>query len=105
MFGNLYDDERRIKELKDGMTLGILSSTLEYLALMGKRITEDISIGHMIMGSGVMDLRIPLISSYSAKQSESGLPPQAAGAGDLGGRPRTDDVWTEGKEQDLDDGK
>ena len=105
MFGNLYDDERRIKELKDGMTLGILSSTLEYLALMGKRITEDISIGHMILGSGVMDLRIPLISSYSAKQSESGLPPQAAGAGDLGGRPRTDDVWTEGKEQDLDDGK
>ena len=105
MFGNLYDDERRIKELKDGMTLGILSSTLEYLALMGKRITEDISIGHMILGSGVMDLRIPLISSYSAKQSESGLPPQAAGAGDLGGRPRTDDVWTDGKEQDLDDGK
>ena len=105
MFGNLYDDERRIKELKDGMTLGILSSTLEYLALMGKRITEDISIGHMIMGSGVMDLRIPLISSYSAKQEKSGLPPQAAGAGDLGGRPRTDDVWTEGKEQDLDDGK
>lgn len=105
MFGNLYDDERRIKELKDGMTLGILSSTLEYLALMGKRITEDISIGHMIMGSGVMDLRIPLISSYSAKQDKSGLPPQAAGAGDLGGRPRTDDVWTDGKEQDLDDGK
>lgn len=105
MFGNLYDDERRIKELKDGMTLGILSSTLEYLALMGKRISEDISIGHMIMGSGVMDLRIPLISSYSAKQEKSGLPPQAAGAGDLGGRPRTDDVWTEGKEQDLDDGK
>ena len=105
MFGNLYDDERRIKELKDGMTLGILSSTLEYLALMGKRITEDISIGHMIMGSGVMDLRIPLISSYSAKQDKSGLPPQAAGAGDLGGRPRTDDVWTEGKEQDFDDGK
>ena len=54
---------------------------------------------------GVMDLRIPLISSYSAKQEKSGLSPQAAGAGDLGGRPRTDDVWTEGKEQDLDDGK
>ena len=105
MFGNLYDDERRLKEVKDGMTLGILSSTLEYLAMQGKRITEDISISHMVMGSGVMDMRIPLISTYSAKQSESGLPPQAAGVGDLGGRPRTDDVWTEGKEQDLDDGK
>ena len=105
MFGNLYDDEKRIKEAKDGMTLGILSSTLEYLALMGKRISEDISISHMVLGSGVMDMRIPLISTYSAKQNESGLPPQAGGAGDLGGRPRTDDVWTDGKEQDLDDGK
>lgn len=105
MFGNLYDDERRIKEAKDGMTLGVLSCTLEYLALNGRRITDDLSASCMIMGSGIMDMRLPLVSTYSAKQSESGLPPQAAGAGDLGGRPRTDDVWTEGKEQDLDDGK
>ena len=105
MFGNLYDDEKRIKELKDGMTLGILSCTLEYLALLGKRISEDISIGHMILGSGVMDMRIPLVSSYSAKQEKSGLPPQAAGTGDLGGRPRSDDIGSEGKEQDFDDGK
>jgi hypothetical protein len=105
MFGNLYDDEKRIKEAKDGMTLGILSSTLEYLALMGKRISEDISISHMVLGSGVMDMRIPLISTYSAKQSESGLPPQAGGAGDLGGRPRSDEIESEGKEQDFDDGK
>lgn len=105
MFGNLYDDERRIKEAKDGMTLGILSSTLEYLALQGRRITDDISASCMVIGSGVMDMRLPLISTYSAKQSESGLPPQAAGAGDLGGRPRTDDIASEGKEQDLDDGK
>lgn len=105
MFGNLHDDERRIKEAKDGMTLGILSCTLEYLALMGRRITDDLSASCMIMGSGIMDMRLPLVSTYSAKQSESGLPPQAAGAGDLGGRPRTDDVLTEGKEQDLDNGK
>ena len=105
MFGNLYDDEKRIKEAKDGMTLGILSSTLEYLALMGKRISEDISISHMVLGSGVMDMRIPLISTYSAKQNESGLPPQAGGAGDLGGRPRSDEIESEGKEQDFDDGK
>ena len=105
MFGNLYDDERRIKEAKDGMTLGILSCTLEYLALMGRRITDDISASCMIVGSGVMDMRLPLVSTYSAKQSESGLPPQAAGAGDLGGRPRDDDVLTEGKEGDMDGGK
>ncbi len=105
MFGNLYDDERRIKEAKEGMTLGILSSTLEYLALCGRRVTDDMAASCMIMGSGIMDMRIPLISTYSAKQSESGLPPQAAGVGDQGGRPRTDDVWTDGKEQDFDDGK
>lgn len=105
MFGNLHDDDKRIKEAKDGMTLGILSCTLEYLALMGRRITDDLSASCMIVGSGIMDMRMPLISTYSAKQSESGLPPQAAGTGDLGGRPRTDDVLTEGKEQDLDNGK
>lgn len=105
MFGNLYDDERRLKELKDGMTLGILSCTLEFLALNGRRITDDLSASCMIMGSGIMDMRLPLVSTYSAKQEKSGLPPQAAGAGDLGGRPETDDVFTEGKEQDLDDGK
>jgi hypothetical protein len=105
MFGNLYDDERRIKEAKEGMTLGILSCTLEYLALCGRRVTDDMAASCMIMGSGIMDMRIPLISTYSAKQSESGLPPQAAGIGDQNGRPRTDDVWTDGKEQDFDDGK
>ena len=105
MFGTRYDDERMLKEAKDGMTLGILSSTLEYLALQDRRITDDIAASCMIVGSGVMDMRLPLVSTYSAKQGESGLPPQAAGAGDLGGRPREDDVLTDGKEADLDDGK
>ena len=104
MFGNLYDDERRLKEAKDGMTLGILSCTLEYLALMGHRMTDDLSASCMLIGSGIMDMRLPLVSTYSAKQGESGLPPQTAGAGDLGGRPRTDDILTEGKEADFDDG-
>ena len=105
MFGNRYEDERLMKEAKDGMTLGILSCTLQYLALNDRRITDDLSASAMIVGSGIMDMRLPLISTYSAKQSESGLPPQAAGVGDLGGRPREDDILTEGKEQDLDDGK
>ena len=105
MFGNRYEDERLMKEAKDGMTLGILSCTLQYLALNDRRITDDLSASAMIIGSGIMDMRLPLISTYSAKQSESGLPPQAAGAGDLGGRPREDDILTDGKEQDADDGK
>jgi hypothetical protein len=114
MFGNRYEDERRMKEARDGMTLGILSCTLEYLALQDRRITDDISASCMIIGSGVMDMRLPLVSTYSAKQSESGLPPQQQASGkdtniqraiDEGGRPRNDEVGSEGNEQDIDSGK
>ena len=68
MFGNVFDRQKDLESARKGMTLGILSSTLEYLALMGKRISEDISISHMVLGSGVMDMRIPLISTYSANR-------------------------------------
>ena len=114
MFGNRYEDERRMKEARDGMTLGILSCTLEYLALQDRRITDDIAASCMIIGSGVMDMRLPLVSTYSAKQSESGLPPQQQASGkdtniqraiDEGGRPRNDEVGSEGNEQDIDSGK
>lgn len=105
MFGNLAQDDDREKQAREGMTLGILSETLEYLALHGRRITEDLSASSMILGSGIMDMRIPLISTYSAKQNESGLPPQAAGVGNVGGRPSNDHVGSEGAEQDLDNGK
>lgn len=123
MFGNLAEDENRIKTAKDGMTLGILSSTLEYLALMGRRITEDYAASAMIVGSGIMDMRLPLVSSYSARQSEytsgsrsrrrrstSGVTveetTQVEGyVEDKGGRPRSEEVTSEGREQDLDQGK
>ena len=116
MFGTRYDDEKRMKEAKDGMTLGVLSCTLEYLALQDRRITDDISASCMIIGSGVMDMRLPLVSTYSAKQAESGLPPQQQRepsqndtniqkAIDEGGRPKNDEVGSEGNEQDIDSGK
>ena len=41
MFGNLAEDENILKNAKEGMTLGILSSTLEYLAILGRRVTDD----------------------------------------------------------------
>jgi hypothetical protein len=123
MFGNLAEDENRIKTAKDGMTLGILSSTLEYLALMGRRITEDYAASAMIVGSGIMDMRLPLVSSYSARQNEytsgnrsrrrrstGGVTveetTQVEGyVEDKGGRPRSEEVTSEGREQDLDQGK
>lgn len=98
MFGSLADDEQRMKEAKDGMTLGILPCTLEYLAMIGRRLTDDLAISNLVLGLGLMDKRLPLVSTYSAKQEKSGLPPQA-------GRPREDNIATEGKEKDLDAGK
>lgn len=106
MFGNRYEDEKRMKEARDGMTLGILSSTLEYLALQDKRVTDDLAASCLIIGSGIMDMRLPLVSTYSAKQSESGLPPQKqADPTNEGGRPKNEVVESEGNEQDVDSGK
>ena len=105
------------------MTLGILSSTLEYLALLGRRVTDDLSASAMIMGSGIMEMRQPLVSSYSARQGEyntrsrnrrrrstDGVTVEETTkvegyVEDKGGRPRTEEVTTEGKENDADAGK
>jgi len=95
MFGSLATDKDDEKFYKDGMTLGLLPATLRYLALRDMRLSEDMSISRMIAESGLLDLRIPLISSYSAKQEKSGLPPQ-------GGRPRSEEITSEGNEQDVD---
>ena len=98
MFGDLATDKDAIKEAKEGMTLGILPDTLRYLALQGKTIFDDLSVSAMVLASGVLDKRLPLVSTYSAKQSESGLPPQ-------GGRPKNDPRdpnMTEGGEGDID---
>ena len=124
MFGNLAEDENMLKSAKDGMTLGILSSTLEYLALLGRRVTDDLSASAMIMGSGIMEMRQPLVSSYSARQGEysntrsrsrrrrstDGVTVEETTkvegyVEDKGGRPRTEEVTTEGKENDADAGK
>jgi hypothetical protein len=94
MFGSLATDEKDEKACVNGMTLGILPDTLKYLALHDMRLSEDMAVSRMIKGSGLLDLRIPLISSYSAK-NENGLPPQA-------GRPKSEGVTSEGQEQDLD---
>lgn len=109
MFGNRYEDEKRMKEARDGMTLGILSSTMEYLALQDKRLTDDLALSSMIIGSGIMDMRLPLVSTYSAKQDKSNLPPQNTQTPkdptNEGGRPKNDEVGSEGNERDIDSGK
>lgn len=95
MFGSLADDENMAKRLKEEMTLGILPATIEYNALCDRSVLDDLAWSDAVMASNLLDRRIPLISSYSAKQEKSGLPPQ-------GGRPKSEGVTSDGQEQDLD---
>ena len=103
MFGNIAEDEAAMKAAKEGMTLGILPQTMIYLAMLDMSLVDDLAISQAVSESGVLDLRIPLVSTYSAKQSESGLPPQAAHDANPGGRPAGDGTaQTDGREGDLD---
>jgi hypothetical protein len=61
-------------------------------------LTDDMAMSRLVKESGLLDLRIPLISSYSAKQGEGTLPPQP-------GRPQSEGVTSEGQEADIDKGE
>lgn len=99
-FGDLATDEKLREELKQSMTLGILPATIMYDAMNDMSILDDISLSDAVMNSKLLDRRIPLISSYTAKQGESGLPPKGE---DKGGRPESEDAGSsDGHEQDED---
>lgn len=87
MFGNVAEDADRLKAAKEGMTLGILPQTVIYLAMHDMSVIDDLTLSRAISESGVLNLRIPLVSTYSAKQGDSRLPPQAAHDANPGGRP------------------
>ena len=76
MFGDIFTRDEEIDAAKAGMTLGILNDTLKYNALNGLTILDDLAISDFVHGTGILEKRIPLISTYSAKQSEAGLPPK-----------------------------
>ena len=77
MFGDIFSRREEMDAARQGMTLGILADTLRYDAMQGHSILDDMAISEFIDKSGVLDTRKPLVSSYSAKQGDSGLPPQA----------------------------
>lgn len=85
MFGGFLSDKEDLENARKGMASGILPETLRYLALRGLSLWDDLSISRVIKDSGVLDLRLPLVSSYNMKQETSGLPPQPGG--NEGGRP------------------
>ena len=102
MFGTLHKDAELKKECREDMTLGIQSSALVYNALHDRSILDDICISDAIAESGLLDRRLPLVTSYSAKSPESELPPQAKNMLNEGGRPELDEVQSEGGENDID---
>ena len=97
MFGSLPEDEEMEKSLREEMTLGILPAAIQYNALRDRCLLDDIAMSDAVFESGIMDKRLPLITSYNAKQGESGLPPK-------GGRPESEGVTSDGQEQDMDNG-
>ena len=103
MFGDIASDEALKKEAKEGMTLGILPMAMRYAALNDMSLLDDVSISHAVDGLGLLNLRKPLVTSYSAKNTNPNLPPQSEEA--KGGRPESEDVTSEGKEADADDAK
>lgn len=102
MFGDLHMDNQLEKQLRNDMTLGILPAAIQYNALHDRSLLDDICWSNVVDKSGILDIRKPLRSSFSAKQSDSGLPPQVSHDLNPGGRPGTDEALTDGKENDQD---
>ena len=108
MFGGFLSDEKTEKSALQGMQNGILSDLYTYLALKGRSVLSDLSMSRAVMESGVLDCRIPLVSSYTMKQESSGLPPRPQSQSQ-GGRPTKgveaigeEGGLSEGQEEDLD---
>ena len=104
MFGDLYADGQLEERLSKDMTLGILPATILYNALHDRSVLDDICWSQMIVKSGVMDARLPLISTYSGKATEGSLPPSVKHDLNPGGRPETGPASSDGAEQDTDAG-
>lgn len=107
MFGNIYEDEKMRAEMQKSMAFGLLPDLYLYNALMDRSLEDDLSMSAAVMASGVLDTRLPLITSYTAKQGEGNLPPQAPATGpleDRGGRPSIgiEDVQADGTEDAID---
>ena len=97
MFGDLSEDEKMMERCMKGMEHGILPDTIIYNALLDRSILDDICLSDAVYNSGILDKRIPLVTSYNMKQESSGLPPQSPG------RPKGDgNVTTDGSETMID---
>ena len=101
MFGDIFSRQQEIEDARKGMTLGLMADTLRYDALMGHSLMDDLAIADLVTESGIMNKRLPLVSTYSARQRDGTLPPQAAQELNPGGRPSEAGSESSQKNRDL----
>ena len=75
MTGTLAEDEKRRKEIREELTLGLQSNLLEYEALNETSFLDDIAVSDAVIASDIMKKRIPLISSFHQSAKSNGRPP------------------------------
>lgn len=105
MFGDVFSRDKEMEQVRKDMTLGLMEATLKYNALMGHSILDDLAISKFVVKSGIMDRRLPLISTYSARQRDGTLPPPAVQELNPGGRPAEPGSESGQKNRDLLPGK
>lgn len=101
MFGDVFSRDREMEQVRKDMTLGLMEATLKYNAMMGHSILDDLAISEFVTKSGIMDRRLPLVSTYSARQRDGTLPPQAAQELNPGGRPAEEGSESGQKNRDF----
>lgn len=97
MFGDIAEDEKTLERCMKGMEHGILPDTILYNALLDRSMLDDLCLSDAVFNSGILDKRIPLVTSYNMAQDKSNLPPQSPG------RPKGDgNVTADGSETMID---
>ena len=101
MFGDVFSHANEMENARKDMTLGLMPATLKYNAMIGHSILDDLAISEFVTKSGIMDRRLPLVSTYSARQRDGTLPPQAQQELNPGGRPPEDGSQSGQKNRDF----
>ena len=101
MFGDVFSHANEMENARKDMTLGLMPATLKYDAMVGHSILDDLAISEFVTKSGIMDRRLPLVSTYSARQRDGTLPPQAAQELNPGGRPAEEGSESSQKNRDF----
>jgi hypothetical protein len=101
MFGDVFSRDREMEQARKDMTLGLMEATFKYNALVGHSLLDDLAISEFVTKSGIMNKRLPLVSTYSARQRDGTLPPQAAQELNPGGRPGEEGSESSQKNRDL----